>query len=106
VLAVHVSATEWATGVCVPVPAREMFTGEFVALLVIVTLPLAVATEAGVNVTASVAVCPAPIDCPIDTPDDPYPVPLTVMPEIVTVVLPLFVSSTFCELLLPTKTFP
>lgn len=72
-----------------------MFTGEFVALLVIVTLPLTVAAEAGVNVTPTVADCPAAMDCPTETPDDPYPVPVTLMPEMVTVVLPLFVSSKF-----------
>lgn len=103
VLAVHDRDTECATA-CVPVPESEMLIGEFVALLVTVTVPDTVAADAGANATLSVAVCPAPIICPAITPDALNPVPVAPTVPIVTVELPLFVSVTVCELLLPTAT--
>ena len=106
VLGVHVRLTECATGVVVPVPESEMLIGELVALLVTETVPEKVAADAGVNFTASVAVCPAPIDSPFAAPDALNPAPVTFTVPIVTVELPPLVSTTFCELLLPTVTFP
>lgn len=102
-LAVHDSDTECAT-VCVPVPESEMRIGEFVALLATVTVPDTVAADAGANATLRVAVCPAPIICPAAAPDVLNPVPVALIVPIVTVELPLFVSVTLCELLLPTAT--
>lgn len=103
VLAVHESETECATA-CIPVPESEMLIGEFVALLVTVTVPDTVAADPGVKVTPRVAVCPAPIICPAATPDALNPAPVALTVPIVTVELPLFVSVTLCELLLPTAT--
>jgi hypothetical protein len=105
VLAVHERLTECAT-VCVPVPETEMLIGEFVALLVTVTVPETAAVDAGVNLTVSAAVCPAPIVCPADTPDELNPAPVALTVPIITVELPLFVSVTGCELLLPIATLP
>lgn len=93
-LAVQVSVAECATA-CVPVPESEMLIGEFVALLVTVTVPDTVTADVGVNITPSVADCPAPIVCPAVTPDELNPVPVTLTEVIVTVELPLFVSVTF-----------
>jgi len=72
-----------------------MLIGEFVALLVTVTLPDPVTAEVGANVTRSVAVCPAPIDCPARTPDELNPAPVAFTDAIVTVELPPLVSVTF-----------
>jgi hypothetical protein len=83
-----------------------MLIGEFVALLVIVTAPDTVAADAGANATLSDAVCPAPIICPADTPDALNPAPVALTDPIVTVELPLLVSVTDCELLLPIATLP
>lgn len=105
VLGVHVRLTECATDVD-PVPESAMLIGELPALLVTETAPEKVAAVAGVNVTANVAVCPAPIICPAVTPDAANPAPVTFTVPIVTVELPPFVSTTFCEPLLPTATLP
>ena len=72
-----------------------MVSGEFVALLTIVAVPLMVADEAGVNVMLSVAVWPEPMESPAPTPDATKPVPEMLKFETVTVELPLFVSVTF-----------
>ena len=94
VLAAQLSVTECATA-CVPVPESEIVIGEFVALLVTVTLPATVVADVGVNATPNVADCPAPIVCPAVTPVELNPVPVTFTEAIVTVELPLFVSVTF-----------
>jgi hypothetical protein len=83
-----------------------MDTGEFVALLATLTVPATTVAVVGVNVTLSVAVPPAAIVSPDDTPEDVYPAPVTVTLETVTLEFPAFVSVTFRELLLPTFTFP
>jgi hypothetical protein len=83
-----------------------MLIGELAALLITEIAPEKVAADAGVNVTPSVAVCPAPIICPATTPDAANPAPVTFTDEIVTVEFPPFVSTTFCEPLLPTVTLP
>ena len=93
-LAAQLSVTECATA-CVPVPESEIVIGEFVALLVTVTLPATVVADVGVNATPNVADCPAPIVCPAVTPVELNPVPVTFTEAIVTVELPLFVSVTF-----------
>jgi hypothetical protein len=105
VLAVQDKTTECCT-VCTPVPDREIVTGEFVALLAIVIFPERSTAVVGVNLTLSVAVPPAAITCPDTTPDEVYPVPVTVTLDTVTLELPAFVSVTLRELLLPTFTFP
>ena len=106
VLAVQLRLTECATGVVVPVPESAMLIGELVALLVTETAPEKVAADAGVNVTASVAVWPAPTICPAATPVAANPAPVTLTVPIVIVELPPFVSTTFCAPLLPTATLP
>ena len=57
VLAVQLSATEGGTD-GVPVPEREIVAGEFVALLVTVTVPGKLPAAVGVNVTFNVPDCP------------------------------------------------
>jgi hypothetical protein len=51
-----------------PLPLSETVEGEFVALLATVTLPVALPDAVGANVTASVALCPGAITCPVETP--------------------------------------
>ncbi len=103
VLAVQLSATECWT-VVTPVPESVTVNGELVALLVTTTLAEAVLAVVGVNVTVSVAVCPAATTCPAVSPDTTNPEPGADTAEIVTLEFPLFVSVTFCALLLPTAT--
>lgn len=53
VLAVQDNATEWGS---TPDPLREIVAGEFVALLVIVALPITFPADVGANTTFRVAV--------------------------------------------------
>jgi len=87
------------------VPLSEIVVGEFVALLVIVTLPVALPLPAGANVTFIVAVPGARI-CPVETPLGVKPAPETLMFEMVTLEFPEFVSVTGSTLLLPVVTLP
>ena len=66
-LAVQVSVTECDTD-WTPVPDNVMNPGEFVALLVTVTLPESGPVPAGAKVTFRVAVCPGATICPEGTP--------------------------------------
>lgn len=95
VLGVQLRLTECATGVDVPVPESEMLIGELAALLITEIAPEKVAADAGVNVTPTVAVCPAPIICPAATPNEENPAPVTFTEEIVTLEFPPLVSTTF-----------
>ena len=86
-------------------PESAITLGEFVALLVIVMLPVAAPAVDGSNVAFTVA------DWPLDkiTPEPPLalnPAPATATLEIVTVEVPELVSVKFCVLLLDTVTVP
>jgi len=94
-----------ATGVT-PVPVREIIAGEFVALLITLTLPLTLRATVGANATVSVADWLGAKTVPEVTPLVLNPAPMTVTPEILTFEFPLFVTVVFSELLLPMSTFP
>jgi hypothetical protein len=101
-LAVHDSATEcW-----VPVPDKATVAGEFVALLVTVTLPLTLPAAVGANAIVSVTDWLGVKTVPPDTPLALYPAPVTATLDMVTLEFPLFVSVTLAEPLLPTLTLP
>ena len=101
-LAAHCSKTE-----SVPVPDKLTVVGEFVALLVIVTLaPLTAPAVVGANVTVRVEDCPGVSTVPFGTPLALNPAPVTVTPEIVMFELPLFVSDVVSELSVPSPTLP
>jgi hypothetical protein len=106
VLAVHPRVTECCTA-ATPVPETEMLAGEAVALLVIVTVPLAAVVPVGANVTVSVTFCPGVSVSGGVTPLMPKPKPVvTLAPEIVKFALPLLVSVTVCVPVVPSVTFP
>lgn len=102
-LAVQFSVTECETG-WTPVPVREIVLGEFVALLVTVTLPVALPVAAGANVTFKVAVWPGVRICPEDTPAAVNPGPEMLTPETVTDEFPPLVNVTGRMVLLPRLT--
>ena len=83
-----------------------MVVGEFVALLVAVTLPVTLPVAAGAKVTFKVVVCPGVRVVPTGTPLALKPAPETVMFEIATLELPEFVSVTGRVLLVLVSMFP
>jgi hypothetical protein len=91
---------------CVPVPLSETDAGEFVALLITLTLPLNDAADPGVNITFNDAVCPGVNTCPDETPLAVYPEPDMLTLEIVTLPVPPFVNVTGSAELAPTLTLP
>ena len=80
--------------------------GELVALLPMVTLPVALPVEEGARVTFNVALCPAAIVCPEYTPLALKPAPETLTLEIVTPELPKLVTVADKVRLLPIVTLP
>ena len=88
-----------------PVPDNEMLEGEFDALLLTVTRPVATPLAAGAKVAVSVVDCPGLRISPLE-PLVLNPAPATVTCEMVTLVFPAFVSVMFWVLLLDTFTFP
>jgi hypothetical protein len=96
----------WFEDVWVPRPDTEIVAGEFAALLVTVTLPVAFEVAEGANVKSSVAVCPAVNTWPVETPTAVNPAPERLTFEMVTSEFPLFVSVMPCTLLVPTLTLP
>ncbi len=91
---------------CAPVPESEIVAGEPVALLVTVTLPFALPAVVGLNTTPNVNVCDGVSVAGTLTPLRVYPVPLTVIDETRTFVLPVFVIVTFLVDDVPVFTFP
>ena len=87
-------------------PESVTLVGEFVALLVTVTLPVTLPVAAGAKVMVTVAVCPADRISPAGTPLAPKPAPETLTFEIVTLEVPAFVNVTFWLLLVDTFTLP
>ena len=83
-----------------------MVAGELVALLMIVTLPVAAPVDVGAKLTVNLADCPD-VKVVFDaTPLALYPGPEAVTCEIVMLEFPVFVTVMFCELVLPGGTFP
>jgi len=89
-----------------PVPLSAIVAGEFVAVLVMVTLPERLAALAGANVTLNVVDFPAARVSGTVIPATLNPVPLSPICETVTLELPVFVNVTFCVVLLPVTTLP
>ncbi len=105
VLAVQPSVAKCATA-ATPVPDTEMVEGEEVALLAIVTVPLAVVVPVGANVKVSVTFCPGVnVSCAV-TPLSLKPVPTTLTLEIVRLELPELLSVTACVPVVPSVTLP
>ena len=90
---------------CTPVPDRPIDTDELEALLGIVTVPVTLAAVAGVNVTVTVALCPADRTAP-DAPLALKPEPETLTLPIVTLPVPEFVTEICCDATLPMSTLP
>ena len=77
-----------------PVPESAIVVGEFVALLVMVTLPLALPAVAGSNTTEKEVLCPALSVRGRPSPVTEKPAPVTLSLESETLPLPVFVSVT------------
>jgi len=88
------------------VPENEIVSGEFEALLVIVTLPVTLPEAAGANITFIVTDAPGLRMSPVEIPFTLKPAPEIVTLEMETLEPPVFVSVTDCVLLLLTFTFP
>lgn len=91
---------------CVPVPLREIVSGEPGALLVIETLPLPLPDEVGANSAVKVVFAPALIVTGTVKPVMLKPVPEALAAEIVTLAVPEFVKVITSVALLPTNTLP
>ena len=65
-------------------------------MLATVTLPLSVPPAMGENTTLNVRCCPAESVTGVPAPLNANPAPLSVIPEIVTLALPVFVTVTVC----------
>src|ERR1019366_932311 len=105
VLGVQDRRTECATA-ATPAPERLILSGEFVAVLVTVTLPVTLPVAAGVNVTFKVAVCPGVKMIPVDTPPALKPAPRMLTFEMETLEFPALVSVTFWLAVLDRFTLP
>ena len=105
VLAVQARATVCGVPV-MPVPEVLIVEGELVASLLIETLPATAPVVVGANCTVRVADWFGVNISPAVTPLVLKPAPVTVTPEMVTFALPLLVTATLSELLLPSFTLP
>jgi hypothetical protein len=90
----------------VPVPDNGIVKVGFDAVEVIVTLPLTAPADGGVNETLKLALWPAVNVTGAVIPLRPNPVPLVTTLDIVTLVLPVFVTVSDKVLLFPTCTLP
>ena len=81
-------------------------SGDPLALLATVMLPVTAPVAVGANFTARVAVCEAASVAGEVTPLTLKPAPAAVMLVICTVAVPVLVSVIFCEVLLPVDTVP
>ena len=89
-----------------PEPDRPIVVGEFVALLVTVTLPVTPPTDAGAKSTFNVVLCPGARICPVDTPLALKPGPAMLTFETVTLEFPELVSVIEAPLFPPTLMLP
>jgi hypothetical protein len=104
-LAIQDREAECTTAVT-PVPESVTLAGEFVALLVTVTLPVTLPVAAGANVTVNVAVCPADKISPAGTPLAVKPAPDMLTFETVTLDVPALLKAMLWLPLLDTFTLP
>ena len=91
---------------CTPAPLRLIVSGDPLASLVTVTLPVAFPTVAGANFAVKLKLCEATTVAGVLTPVRLNPLPLTVMPEICAAAFPVFVSVICWLALLLVETFP
>jgi hypothetical protein len=89
-----------------PVPLREIVSGEVGALLTTVIDPVTLPAALGAKTALNVAALPAAMVTGAVIPVVLNPAPVTVTEEIVTVAVPPFVRLTVCELLVPVVTLP
>ena len=89
-----------------PVPVREIASGEPGALLLIETLPLAAPDVVGENLTSNDVFWPALMVVGTVKPEILKAEPLAVAAEIVTLAVPVFESVTGTVPLLPTSKLP
>ena len=89
-----------------PLPARVTVAGELLALLAMLTPPGTLPAAAGAKLTVRVALWPGASTCPLLMPLTLKPVPVTLIPDTVTLELPLFERVVFRLLVAPTFTFP
>jgi len=79
---------------CTPLPLSEIVGGELVALLTTLRLPVALTAVAGAKLTLSAKLWPAArVMAPVK-PLTPYPAPVAVTCEMLTLPVPVFVSET------------
>jgi hypothetical protein len=90
---------------CVPDPDRPTDTGEL-ALLVTVADPVTVPDPDGWKLTLIAALCPGASTWPDDIPLTPNPAPLTLIPESVTLPVPIFITVACKVAEFPTFTLP
>lgn len=95
----------WAC-VATPVPLSAIVRGEPGALLVIEMLPLALPATVGANFAVKDVFCPAFRVIGVANPLMLKPLPEGLAPDIVTLAVPVFVSVTPTDPLLPTSRFP
>jgi len=105
VLAVQDRPTVWGT-CCIPVPDSAIDAGEPLALLVTVTVPVALPAAVGLNTMPKVSDCEALSVTGTPAPEREKPVPPTAICEICTSELPVLVIVSFCVLLVPSSTLP
>jgi hypothetical protein len=97
--------TEWVVPET-PVPVTPIVTGEFVALLEIVTVPLCAAAVCGSKLTFNVALCPAASAAPLTPPPVVKSGLDTLIPDTITGEFPVFFKLTVSRLLFPTVSLP
>jgi hypothetical protein len=104
-LAIQFNATEWLVA-CTPIPESEIVTGELLALLVTVTLPLSAPAAIGLKLTLNIKLWFGLNVTGVLAPLSANPVPLSVIPEICTLLFPVFVTFTGNDAELPAFTLP
>ena len=101
-----VVASEIVRVAVVPVPLKAMVWVALVALLFIVTVPVALPEAVGLNDTVKFSVFAAPSVNGVESPLILNPVPLTLTLDTVTFDPPVFFSCTVCEFVVPLATLP
>ena len=104
-LAPQVSATECEVA-CIPLPEIVIIAGEPEALLVTLTLPLTAPVAVGAKTTVKVRFCVGVRVTGVEAPARLNPVPATLIWEIETFALPVFVMVTLCDEVVLVFTFP
>ncbi len=89
-----------------PAPLSEIVAGELVALLVTVTLPERLPAVAGVNDTLKEVDCPAERVSGSAGAVSMNPAPLSLIADMDTLALPVFVKVTLCFVLVPVVMLP